>query len=145
MKFTTVIDKDREEEVVVYLRERREIADRIAALVSSESASFVGYSDSGIIPLLPADIFCFTLENGRLYALTETDRLLIKQRLCGVEEKLGAGFIKINQSCIINADKIERFDVSIGGAMRVTLKNGFRDCISRRQLKLVRERIGFKI
>lgn len=145
MKFTTVIDKDREEEVVVYLKEPREIADRIEALISSESTSFVGYLNNSIIPLIPSEIFCFTLEGGKLYALTEDNRLLVKERLCSVEGKAGAGFIKINQSCLVNLEKIKKFDVSIGGALRVTLKNGFRDCISRRQLKHVKERIGFKI
>ena len=145
MKFTVVIDKDRDEEVIVYLRESRDIASRIEALVSSENSSFVGYADNQIIPLSLSEIYCFTLESGKLYALRDSDRLLIKQRLCAVEEMVGSRFIKINQSCLINPEKIEKFDVSIGGALRVTLKNGFRDCISRRQLRLVKERIGFKI
>jgi DNA-binding LytR/AlgR family response regulator len=62
-----------------------------------------------------------------------------------VEEQLGGRFVKINQSCTVNVDKIERFDVSIGGALRVTLKNGFRDHVSRRQLKAVKERMGIKL
>ena len=57
----------------------------------------------------------------------------------------GSDFVKLNQSCIVNIKKIECFDASLGGALKVTLKNGYRDYVSRRQLKAVKERLGLKI
>jgi acetyl esterase/lipase len=36
---------------------------------------------------------------------------------------------------------IKRFNTSVGGALTVTLQNGFRDYVSRRQLKSVKERL----
>ena len=50
--------------------------------------------------------------------------------------------MKINQSCLVRVDKIKRFHSSIGGSLMVTLEGGYRDYISRRQLKIVKERIG---
>ena len=70
---------------------------------------------------------------------------MIKERLYTVENTVGDSFIKINQSCIVNIDKIERFEASFSGALTVVLKNGYKDYISRRQLKIVKERIGFKL
>lgn len=142
MKFTVIIDGDHEEEVVVYVRNRREIVDRLEDIVLSESEHFLGYSGAEISVLKPQDIFCFSTEGGKLFAHTDQSKLLIKERMFTVEKRLGNDFIKINQSCIINAKKIRCFDATLGGALRVTLKNGFRDCISRRQLKAVKERMG---
>ena len=69
-----------------------------------------------------------------------------KKRLYKIEEMLeDDDFIKINQSCIVNIKMIESFDASIGGALMIKLKNGYRDYISRRQIKAVKERLGLKI
>ena len=77
-----------------------------------------------------------------IYALTKDEKYKLKQRLYVLEEMLNRDFIKINQSCIVNVKKIQRFDASFSGAMSVVLKNGYKDYISRRQLKNVKERIG---
>ena len=53
-------------------------------------------------------------------------------------------FLKINQSCIVSIDRIERFDVTPGGALTVIMKNGYKDYVSRRQMKAVKERLGIK-
>ena len=66
-------------------------------------------------------------------------------RLYQLEELLDASFVKINQSSIVNVKKIERFEASIGGALLVILQNGHRDYVSRRQVKAVKERIGFRL
>ena len=59
-----------------------------------------------------------------------------------MEELLDNSFIKINQGCIVNINKILKFDSSITGSIKVILKNGFSDYISRRELKNVKRRIG---
>ena len=51
-------------------------------------------------------------------------------------------FIKLNQSCIANKNKIKKFESTIGGALKVIFKNGYIDYISRRELKNVKERMG---
>lgn len=146
MKCTTVIDPNREdEEVVIYLKKEREIAHKIEALLLDEGTDLVGYGSNGqIIPLSPSDVLCFTVEGGKVFALTEHERLLLKCRLYTLEEQLQGRFVKINQSCLINVSAIERFDTSFGGTLLVTLKNGFRDYVSRRQMKAVKERLGLK-
>jgi len=40
---------------------------------------------------------------------------------------------------------IKKFDVSFGGALTVIFKNGYTDYVSRRQMKIVKERIGFNL
>jgi DNA-binding LytR/AlgR family response regulator len=145
MKCTTVIDKDRDEEVVIYVHHDSELAQKIRQLCEESPTEIIGYEDTGFVLVDPNNVYCFTLEGGKLYALTDKKRLLIKQRLYEIEKALDNRFVKINQSCIVNIGHIERFDTSLGGSLTVILKNGYKDYISRRQLKHVKERIGFKL
>lgn len=146
MKYTTYIDPEREEEVIIYAHRRTgEIAD-LEAYVESLSADLTGYGrDGGIVKLRPADVHCFVAEDGKVTALTDTERLTVRLPLYAVEEMLDGSFVRINQSCIGNIRRIARFNASIGGALMVTFQNGHRDYVSRRQLKTVKERIGFKL
>ena len=143
MKCRTVIDKDREEEVVIYVHEKNSLSYEIEELVLGKSLELFGYKDKNIVKLSPSDVFCFTVENNKVYALCEREKYQIKQRLYLLEEILDRDFVKINQSCIANIRKISKFDTSITGTLMVSFKNGHRDYVSRRQMKKVKERIGF--
>ena len=144
MKYTVIIDDSRDEEVVVYLREPRAIAEKIEKLVLSESCELIGYGDGQIFRLAKKDIFSVYTENGNLFASTEYGRLRLRERLYTVEQMMSEDFLKINQSCIVSIDRIERFDVTPGGTLTVIMKNGYKDYVSRRQMKAVKERLGIK-
>ena len=53
-------------------------------------------------------------------------------------------FVYINQGCLANLKMIDHFDASIGGTLMVVFKSGYKDFVSRRQLKNIKERIGIK-
>ncbi len=142
MKCTTIIDKNREEEVLIYLHEKTALATEIEELVLGSSLELIGYQDKKILRMPTSDICCFVIENNKVYAMTEKEKIQIKQRLYTLEENLDKNFVKINQSCIANIRKIERFDTSFAGALLVIFKNGHRDYVSRRQVKIVKERLG---
>lgn len=143
MKCRTVIDKDREEEVVIYVHEKNSLSYEIEELVLGKSLELFGYKDKNIVKLSPSDVFCFTVEDNKVYAVCEKEKYQIKQRLYLLEEILDRDFVKINQSCIANIRKISKFDTSITGTLMISFKNGYRDYVSRRQMKKVKERIGF--
>ena len=145
MKITTFIDKDREEEVIVYLKDNSDLPDKIAKLLEPSPLPLIGYTDAEAVALDPDGIYCFTVEGGKVYALTERERFQLRERLYAIEEALGDDFVKINQSCLVNVKKIARFDASLGGSLLVKLKNGYGDYVSRRQLKTVKERIGLRL
>ena len=48
----------------------------------------------------------------------------------------------INNKIFANIEKMERFDTSISGTLKIRFKNGDVDYVSRRQLRAVKERIG---
>lgn len=142
MKLKIFIDKDHEEEVIVYTRKRTELVSAIEKLINQSDMSLTGFSESEAVPLKAEEVFCFITENGKVYAITEKEKLLIRQRLYQLEENLSEDFLKINQSCLANIKKIARFDTSISGNLTVRFKNGYTDYVSRRNLRNIKERFG---
>jgi len=141
MKFKLIIDPLREEEVIVYVRQRSALVDKIEQLIREEGEELFGFRDGNAVKLDAASVLAFTVEDGRVIAVTENANFAVRERLYQLEERFGHGFVKINQSCLVRVSKIERFDTSIGGSLMVTLKGGYRDYVSRRQLKTVKERM----
>lgn len=144
MRCEIVIDPAGEERVVVHARRENDLTRAVQRLVEEHTTRLVGYRDGEIVPLTPAQVFCITVEGDRVYALCESEKLQMKQRLYVLEELLGDGFVKLNQSCLANMSQVERFDASVSGALKVKFKNGHTDYVSRRQLKRVKERFGIK-
>lgn len=142
MEFKLIIDEFRKEEVVVYAKEKNKLTEIIEQLVNDSNLELVGYNNKEATFLNASDVFCFTILDDKVYALTENDRFVLKQRLYQVEERLSDAFVKINQSCIANISKIKRFDASVSGSLMVIFKNGYKEYVSRRQLKAVKERLG---
>jgi DNA-binding LytR/AlgR family response regulator len=142
MKCTLIITNEHEEEVVIYARERTKLTDDIEALVIGSVPELIGYKENQTVKLSSDSVYCFTVEDNKVYALTDSEKLQIKLRLYQLEEILSDTFVKINQSCIANIRKIERFDTSVSGTLLIKFKNGYKDYVSRRQMKAVKERFG---
>lgn len=141
MKFTFIEDKEREE-VIIYAKEKTSLVKSVEELINGEEKYFTAYGEGDIKRLTEEEIYCFTVENGRLYVLTEKEKLSLKIRLYTAEERLSKDFIKINQSAVVSIKKIHHFDVSVTGTLKVVMKNGYTDYVSRRRIKNVKERLG---
>ncbi len=142
MKFRLIIDKNHDEEVTVYAHAKTPLTDKIEQLVSENNFELIGYTDKEAVRLNINEICRFFVENNKVFAETAKEKYRLKLRLWQLEEKLPAGFVKINQSCLANIGMIERFDASLTGSLLVKFKNGNTDYVSRRQLKTVKERLG---
>ena len=144
MKTRLIIDESREEEVIVVLHQQSNIFDDIKRFVDGKESNIIGYKDTEIVILKEEDICCFFTEGNKVYANTKKDVYLIKKRLYQLEKELGLDFIKINQGCIANLKNVTRFNASFTGTLEVNFKNGYKDYVSRRELKKLKERIGVK-
>ena len=142
MKFTVILNSEREEEVIVYAKEKNSLVKSIEDLVNGADNYFTVQNERGIKRITEKEAYCFYIEDKKVYALTEKEKLLLKMRLYSIEEKLSEDFIKINQSTVINIKKIQRVDVSVTGTLKVVLKNGYTEYVSRRRIKNVKERLG---
>ena len=144
MKLTLVIDPDREEEVVIYARERNETVDKIEQLICRKPAELMGFQGEIATVLDYVKVCYFTVENDRVYACVGDQRYRVRQRLYQLEQSAPPEFVKIHQSCLANTRQIARFEVAFSGALRVVFKNGDTDYVSRRNLKKVKERFGLR-
>ena len=144
MKCEIVIDKACEPKVVVYAYEHSPVIDDIKHYVENCDNEIIGYSDTQAVKLNLYDIYCISIINGKVFAICKEQKFLLKTRLFSLEEILPQNFVKINQSCIANINKIDRFDVSLSASLMIYFKNGYSDYVSRRQLKNVKERLKIK-
>ena len=144
MKIKIIIDRNREEEILVFAHERTRLIDDIACLVDDYEKEIIGYKDDGMQKLSLPQVCCFIVENNKVYAITEKEKLQVKMRLYQLENVLGSNFLKINQSCIANINEVKKFDTSITGTLKIIFKNGYIDYVSRRNIKAVKERLGVK-
>ena len=144
MKITIITDTTKEEEIIIYTHKQNELIEKIERLVSGASDDIIGYKDNEAKKINLSDVNCFISENNKVFALTD-ERLLVKERLYRIKEKLDSNFIKINQSCIANIKKIEKVQAKFSGSLCVVFSNGYTDYISRRNLKNVKERLGVKL
>ncbi len=144
MDIKVIIDKTKGEEILIYAHEKSELVAEIERLVAESNFELLGYKDSEVKKLNLLSVNCFIVENNKVYALTE-EKLQIKARLYQVEDLLDENFVKINQSCIANIRQIEKVQATFSGALSVVFKNGYKDYISRRKLKNVKERLGVKL
>ena len=142
MKVTTILDSSREEEIVIYARERNELIEKIEQLVSPKTAELVGFSGDSATILDFVKVTRFTVENGKVYAVVGENRYQIRRRLYQLEQQTPSCFVKINQSCLANIKHIVRFEAIFTGSLQVVFKNGDIDYVSRRNLKQIKERFG---
>ncbi len=142
MKCTIVVDPTKDEEVIIYTKGNTGLANEIRLLCEQESTVLMGYQEREATRLSPHDVCCFIVENNHVIAICDTERFRIKKRLYELETCLPDNFVKINQSCIANFQKIKKFDAALAGTLRVVFTNGYIDFVSRRQIKYVKERLG---
>lgn len=142
MEYTLIIDPQKEESLVLTVHKRNETVEAVEKLIGGKSDILTGYGeyDAVRIPINEAD--CFYTNSNKVYVCVKGEKYLLKQRLYQIEECLNGDFVRINQGCIINVNRVKKFDMSFGGTIKVILQNGFEDYISRRQLKNVKRRFG---
>lgn len=144
MEIKIFIDKSADEKILIYAHEKNELIEEIEKIVHENNLDLIGYKANEAVRLNIININCFISENDKIFALAD-DKYQVKQRLYQIEDKLDDNFIRINQSCIANIRQIERVQATFSGAFDVVFKNGYRDYISRRNLKSVKERLGVKL
>ena len=145
MKFKIIrIDENKDEEFIAYLHQNSENEIKIAELLGELKPKLVAYDYKSAYTLSLDEIYAFSTENGKTHAILSERTLDLKERLYVLERIAGDSFLKINQSCLVNVSKILKFEASFSGAMLVVMKNGFKDYVSRRQIRNVKERMGIR-
>lgn len=143
MKFRYEKSDDREE-IIAYSKTKNELIKLIETLCYQEEHPLIGYQDGNIKELNALEIECFYTQNEKVYASIDGNAYLVKKRLYELSELLKDTFIYINQGCLANLKLVDHFEANIGGSLLVVFNSGYKDYVSRRQIKNIKERIGIK-
>ena len=145
MKFKLIIDKEKEEKVVVTAHQRTALIDEIEALLSKHTDRIPGYIEDDIKMLSVSEVECVTVLDGKTYAIDSKNcRYRLKQRLYELEEQLPASFIRINKSTLANESALDRFAVTIAGSVDAVFKCGYTEYVSRRCFAQLKRRLESK-
>ena len=145
MKFKLIIDKEKDEEVVVTAHNRTALIAEIEALISRHTDRIPGYTEDDIKLLSVSDIECITVLEGKTYAIdSKNRRYRLKQRLYELEQQLSPSFIRINKSTLANEKALDRFRVTYAGSVDAVFKCGCTEYVSRRCFAQIKRRLESK-
>ena len=143
MKYTLIIDKEAEEEVVVTVHTPSSLTEQIENLVCSFSGvdSILGYRDEEMRRLAFSEIECITVLARRVIAIdADGNHYRVQERLRDLEEILPSYFIRINKSSLANEHRIARFDAAFSGGVDAVFQCGYREYVSRRCFAEIKRR-----
>ena len=145
MKFTLIIDKEKDEELVITAHQRTVLIDEIEALISQRTDCIPGYTEDNIKMLSISEIECVTVLDGKTYAIDSKNcRYRLKQRLYELESTLPSSFIRINKSTLANENALDRFAVTYAGSVDAVFKCGYTEYVSRRCFAQIKRRLESK-
>ena len=147
MKFTLIIDKEKDEEVVATVHEQTALTDEIEALVLRYAGAnrIPAYREDDMKMLAFSDIECVTVLDGKTYAIdSNNNRYRLKQRLYELEALLPSFFIRINKSTLANENRLDRFAVTYSGAVDAVFRCGYTEYVSRRCFAQIKRRFNIK-
>ena len=143
MKFRLIIDKSKEEEIVVTAHERSALTDKIELLIMQYDGAdkIPAFLDDEMKLLKFTQIECIAVIDGKTCAIdSEGNQYRLKMRLYELEEKLPSYFIRVNKSAIANEKRIEKFCSTYTGAVNVLFKCGYSEFVSRRCFAEIKRR-----
>lgn len=133
-----------ETKVVIYTNNITEEITQLAKKLTGNIAKIiVGYDDNIMTVLEESEIIRVFAENGKVFAVTENGKYMLKLRLYEVEEVLDKRyFVKISKSEIINLKRVKNFDLSITGTICVKLSDNSVTYVSRRYVNKIKCVLG---
>ena len=144
MKFNLIIDKTAEESVTMTVHARSPLTDEIESLVLAYGGDdrLVGYRDEEMKLLRLGEVDCFFIADGKTCAAAADGKVYqLRMRLCEVEARLPAAFVKINRGAVGQLPRIERFIGTFAGGVDARFYGGHREYVSRRCLAELKRRM----
>ncbi len=144
MKFTVIIDPNKEEEVTVTVHQPHPLTDKIEALILEYAGDgmLTAYTEDQLLKLPFSQIECITVISGKTYAIDcKGKQYRLKQRLFELEELLPGTFVRINKSAIANEARLECFTATYSGGVNARFKSGYEEYVSRRCFAEIKRRL----
>lgn len=147
MKVDCRIGVDTEEPyAVIYARRMTPALARAIALLENEDAPgavLPGRQDGKIFFLRADDLDIARTEGRDVVCYDSTGRrFVLSCPLYELTTMFGNAFVRISKSALVRVQAIDHVEASFHGAMRIVLRSGIDDTISRSFRKAFRERLG---
>ncbi|QXL49408.1 LytTR family transcriptional regulator [Ligilactobacillus salivarius] len=143
MKVNINIDENLvEDRAEFYLQEMTDKITRIAKELTNDNSGLWCYKNKDIIPVKYEEIILIQSENNIVVVYTNEDSYEYRGRLYQVKDELPNMFIEASRSAIFNYRKIDHLEILGSGMIDVILEKQMRVGISRRKIRILKERLG---
>ena len=140
-------EKDKGRRDIDVLFTASEVDGQVAALMNKVadpiSAMWEVDDGQGATVTLPEEkIILISVDNKKLRVTAEDGVYWMKMTLSDIEAALNPSmFLRVSRYDIVNLQKVERFDFSVAGTLRIVLEDGQEAWASRRFIPAVKERL----
>lgn len=146
MKVECHLQPEEDPHAVIYARRMTPALAQAIALLESEDAEahIIPGRRDGNIYFLRADRLDLVRTEGREVVCYDDSgsRYVLSSPLYELAEIFGNDFVRISKSALVRVSAIDHVEASFHGTMRLVMRNGADDCISRSFRKAFRERLG---
>lgn len=95
-----------------------------------------------IVILQPKEIYMVRVENKDTIIYGKEHRYRCRKRLYEMQQQLGAGFMQISKSTLVNLSYMSNVEAGFSGTLLLKLKNGCKDYVSRKYLPEFKKYLG---
>lgn len=137
--------KIEEIEIVIKCQTKNEQTTNILKTLTYLNKTITAKKGDRNFALTPDKIYYFDSIDNRVFAYTKVDVFDVSLKLYQLEDILeNTPFIRVSKNCILNTQKIRSFSTSINGRMEATLMNKEKIIISRKYVRVLRQKLGGK-
>lgn len=120
-----------------------EVQDIMKKLSDEKPKDMIAYKGKTMFPLEFENIYRIYSNNNKILALTKNEEFNLKHRLYELENLLcEKTFVRISNSEFVNINKVEKFDLSLAGTIKICFINGDTTFVSRRYIAKVKGFLG---
>lgn len=99
-------------------------------------------NENDIVILQPKEIYMVRVENKDTIIYGKEHRYRSRKRLYEMQQQLGAGFMQISKSTLVNLSYMSNVEAGFSGTLLLKLKNGCKDYVSRKYLPEFKKYLG---
>jgi DNA-binding LytR/AlgR family response regulator len=131
-------------EVLVRASERDGDTEAVMARVSETPPEPLTVTDpDGLLRVIARDdVVSVSVTGKQAQIVTEEGRYTVRQSLQSLESELDPDrFLRVSRHELVNMDKVERYDFTVNGTLRLELAGGMETWASRRCIPAIRRRL----
>lgn len=99
-------------------------------------------NEKDIVILRPKEIYMVRVENKDTIIYGKEHSYRSQKRLYEMQQQLGAGFMQISKSTLVNLSYMSNVEAGFSGTLLLKLKNGCKDYVSRKYLPEFKKYLG---